>query len=195
MGRETDIWPFIQAKYFDKTPAGIHRLVRHVVVHDEEYPETVKSSEDIAAYFHSMPDGRVASAHVVIDSDSIIQCVHDNDIAYAAPPLNAHGIHLELAGFQRQTREQWLDDYGVKMFGLACNVIAQYCAKYMIVPMKLTDSQLHQGIPGIVGHDQVSRVFHQSTHSDPGPNFPWDYVMQRVTPLYVARLQAPTRNV
>jgi N-acetyl-anhydromuramyl-L-alanine amidase AmpD len=52
---------------------------------------------------------------------------------------------------------------------------------------KLSDAQLKQGLRGIVGHDQVSRVYHKSDHTDPGPNFPWDVFMSRVSQYFIER--------
>ena len=187
MGRETDKWPFVQARYFKALTTP--RKVRLVVVHDMEYAETLKAAEDVAAYFATMKDGRIASAHVCVDADSEIQCVHDRDIAYGAPGANSDGIHIELAGTQRQSHAEWLDPYGQRLLDRAANIIAQYCVKFDFAPVHLTDAQLLAGDPGIVGHDQVSRVYKQSDHTDPGPQFPWFYLMERVVPRYKSRLQ------
>lgn len=188
MGKETDIWPFVQAKYFGKVPAGTHREVRVIVVHDMEYPEKLTAAEDVARYFRDMPDDRKASAHVCVDADSVVQCVRDRDIAYAAPGCNSDGIQIELAGYGRQSREQWLDDYSTKLLNNAADVIAQYLVKFDLTPQKLTDDDLQRGKAGIIGHDQASRVYKQSDHTDPGPNFPWDVLLEKVGPIYVARL-------
>lgn len=188
IGRETDRWPLVRAKWFGHFPVGMKRVVTHVVIHDMEYDESLKAAEDVAKYFQTMPDERKASAHICVDADSIVQCVPDNDIAYAAPGLNSTGIQIELAGYARQTRAQWLDDYGRRLLDRAAGAVAQYCVKFAIPPLHLTDQQLFDKREGIVGHDQVSRVYKQSNHTDPGPNFPWDYLMERVGPLYIARL-------
>lgn len=188
MGRDTDDWPYVQAKYFGKVPDGSHRRVRLIVVHDMEYPEKLTAAEDVARYFQTMPDQRRASAHVCIDADSVVQCVYDRHIAYAAPGCNSDGIQIELAGYGRQTREQWLDDYSTKLLDNAAKVIAQYLVKYEITPQKLTDEQLRAGKTGIVGHDQCSRVYKQSDHTDPGDHFPWDVLLDKIGPLYVERL-------
>ncbi len=184
MGRETDKWPFVQAKWFNRTSNGQHRVVTNIVIHDMEYSESIRAAEEVAKYFETMPDGRKASAHVCVDADTVVQCVKDNDIAFAAPGMNANGIHIELAGFQRQTREEWLDTYGVRLLENGADVAAQYCMKFEIPPIHITDDDLRNKKRGIVGHDQVSRVFKQSDHTDPGKSFPWDYFMERVEALY-----------
>jgi N-acetyl-anhydromuramyl-L-alanine amidase AmpD len=114
------------------------------------------------------------SAHLCIDNNSIVQCVFDNDIAFAAPGANHNGIHLELAGFARQTREEWLDPFSILVLENAANASAQYCLKYNIPPKHLANDELEEGQKGIVGHVNVSQVFKKSTHTDPGAGFPWD---------------------
>jgi N-acetyl-anhydromuramyl-L-alanine amidase AmpD len=185
MGRETDVWPFVQAKYYQPFPA--QRAVRLIVIHDMEYDEVMTAAEDVAKYFSTMPDGRKASAHVCVDPNSIVQCVHDHDIAYGAPGANSDGIQIELAGVQRQTRAQWMDDYSDGVILRAADVVAQYLVKYDLPCLHLTDDQLADGKQGIVGHDQVSRVYHKSDHTDPGPNFPWDVFMTDVARSFVNR--------
>lgn len=168
---ETDRWPFVAAKHFKKVD-GPPRRVRVIVIHDMEAPEKGETAENVARYFATT--STPASAHVCIDSNSIVQCVHDRDIAYAAPGCNSDGIQIELAGYGKQSRGEWLDQYGVQMLALASDAVAQYCLKYGIPAVHLTDDSLRKGMSGIVGHAQVSRVYKKSDHTDPGANFPWD---------------------
>lgn len=187
---ETDNWPFIAARHFTRTTAGTRRRVRLIVVHDMEAPEKGETAEAIARYFRDLPAaGPVkASAHVCIDNDSIVQCVRDNDVAFAAPGANSDGLQLELAGYGKQTRAQWLDDYSRAVIDNAANVAAQYGLKYDIPMIHLTDAQLADGVSrGIIGHDQASRVFKKSDHTDPGPNFPWDHFLARAAEHIAAR--------
>jgi N-acetyl-anhydromuramyl-L-alanine amidase AmpD len=187
---ETDRWPKIQAKWYQPMPTGERRRVRLVVVHDMEFHERFDTAEIIAKDFAKRPATNKGSAHVCIDNDTIIQCVSDNDIAYAAPGANNDGIQVELAGYMGQTRGEWLDRYGVAMLELAGNCIGQYCLKYSLPPVHLTDESLRAGGRGIVGHDQVTRVYKRSTHRDPGVNFPWDVLMESVTRNFHERYAA-----
>jgi N-acetyl-anhydromuramyl-L-alanine amidase AmpD len=176
---ETDSWPFVRARWF--TPIeGKRRDVRVIVIHDMEFPERKDSAEVIAHDFAHRPPDQKASAHLCIDNDSIIQCVRDNDVAFAAPGANNDGIQIELAGFGAQKAAEWLDLYGTQMLGLAADAVAQYCLKYNIPIRWLTDGELFKGERGIVGHVQVSHVYHKSDHTDPGPNFPWLHFLSMV---------------
>jgi len=150
------------------------RNIRLVVIHDMEYPERITAAEDVARYFNTTENA--VSAHLCIDNNSVVRCVHDSDVAYAAPGANHDGIQIELAGYSRQNRKDWLDDYGIALLALASNAVAYYCIKYGIPVRQLTNSQLADGISkGIIGHYQASEVFKKSRHSDPGAGFPWDY--------------------
>jgi N-acetyl-anhydromuramyl-L-alanine amidase AmpD len=167
---ETDLWPFVKAKHVGAKRNGTTRLI---VIHTMEAPEGDQTAENIARYFASMPDGRVASAHLCIDNNSIGQCVYDSYVAYAAPGANHDGLQIELAGVANQTRAQWRDKYSLSLLALAADAVAQYSLKFNIPLVKLTDHELRDGRRGIIGHDQASRVYKKSTHTDPGGNFPW----------------------
>lgn len=182
--RETDIWPFIPAAHFTVV-GNKRRKVRLVVIHDMEWPETTTAAEDCARYFATTD--RQASAHICVDSDSIIQCVRDNDVAWAAPGCNNDGIQIEMSGYARQSAAQWLDPYSILVINNAANATAQYCLKYSIPLRHLTNAELLAGRPGIIGHYQASEVYKRSSHSDPGPNFPWKFFMERVNQHYALR--------
>lgn len=177
--RETDSWPIIPAKWFQKTDRALpYRNVRLIVIHDMEAPEKGTTAEDVARYFAETT--RRASAHICVDNNSIVQCVPDRDIAYGAPGANHDGIQIELAGYASQDRAHWLDDYGLALMEKAANATAQYCLKFTIPVQHLTNAELKGGSKGIVGHYQVSAVYKESDHQDPGLGFPWDYFMMRV---------------
>lgn len=183
---ETDAWPMLKARWY--TPVtNTRRAVRVIVIHDMEAPEKGTTAEDVARYFATLPATTKASAHVCIDNNSIVQCVPDNSVAYGAPGVNNDGIQIELAGYGSQTREQWLDVYGQALLDLAANATAQYCLKYGVPILHLSDDELRDGGRGIIGHYQASAVYQLSDHTDPGPNFPWDYFLARVTTHYAER--------
>ena len=182
---ETDKFPFVQAKVFKEVTG--QRNVRLIVIHSMEAPEKGDTAENVAKFFQNPPSP--ASAHLCIDNNSIVQCVLDNNIAAAAPGANQDGIHLELAGFAKQTRDDWLDDYGLQLLNNAANAAAQYSLKYDIPVRRLTNDELADGTTkGLVSHSQVSAVFKKSTHTDPGEGFPWDFFLEHVEQQRAERL-------
>jgi N-acetylmuramoyl-L-alanine amidase len=181
---ETDTFPVVKAKFFKDVVQ--RRAVRLIVIHSAEALERNDTAENVARFFKNPGklngrDRRV-SAHLCIDNDSIVQCVFDNDVAFAAPGTNKDGIHLELAGFAVQTRAQWLDPFGVLLLDKAADDAAQYCLKYDIPVKHLSDKELaDKNQKGLIGHVQASKVFQGGRgHTDPGEGFPWDHFLSRV---------------
>lgn len=172
---DLDSLSFFPARDFKKGRSG---SIRVVVIHDAECAESAHAAEDLGHYGEH-PD-YPSSWHISCDSDSCERSVHDEDTAYAAPPLNAVALHIELAGYGTQTSEQWLDAFSVAVLDNAASLVAQWCKKYSIPVVHLTNGDLEQGAKGIVGHYQVSAVFKKSDHTDPGVNFPWDAFIHRV---------------
>jgi N-acetyl-anhydromuramyl-L-alanine amidase AmpD len=185
---ETDNFPIIKARWF-KDIVNQKREVRVIVIHSMEALEKGNTAENVAKFFQTLSSNNKASAHLCIDNNSIVQCVLDNDVAFAAPGANHNGIQLELAGFARQTRAEWLDEYGKALLENAANAAAQYCLKYNIPRKHLTNDQLRNGHEGIIGHVQATEVFKKSDHTDPGKGFPWDYFIERVEHYYTERKQ------
>lgn len=177
-GFDTDSWPVIKARWY-KAVNNQKREVRLIVIHSMEAPEKGKTAENVANYFKNLTD-RKASAHLCIDNNSIVQCVYDNDIAWAAPGANHNGIQLELAGYARQSRQEWLDPYSLAVLENAASAAAQYCLKYDIPPRHLTNTELENGDEGLIGHVQATEVFRRGSHTDPGDDFPWDDFLSRV---------------
>jgi N-acetyl-anhydromuramyl-L-alanine amidase AmpD len=173
---ETDNWPFIPAKFF--TPVSGKRKVRLIVIHAMQAPEKGETAENVGRYFQTIP--RPASAHIGVDSNSIVQYVADNDVAYAAPGVNKDGIHIELAGYAAQSNQEWLDEYGQAMLDRAANATAQYCLKYDIPCVRLSLKELKDGKRGVIGHFDATQTYKPNAgHTDPGKDFPWDWFIKR----------------
>lgn len=184
MGREIieSKIPFLQAKHYKPLKYGRH--IQFIVIHSMEAPEKGETAEATARYFQNLT--RPASAHYCLDANSIVQCVQTKDIAYAAPGANSNGIHLELAGYARQTRADWLDAYSTAMLKNAAWLCAGILMpKYQIPPTFRPAAVLKQAreatyIKGFTTHWEVTQAFHESTHTDPGTGFPMDQFLEWV---------------
>ena len=178
---------FIEARWYKRGRSG--RAPVLWIVHDEEYPERPDSAERVGAYFATVP--RTASAHACVDSNSIVGCVDWNNTAYHAghSATNLCSIGIEHSGYAHQTREQWLDAYGLAMLDLSARLFADVgSGMYRIPPYRLTSVQIRAAVAGtgpggICSHGDITRAFSiRGGHTDPGANFPWDW--------YLARCQA-----
>lgn len=99
------------------------------------------------------------------------------DTAWAIPPVNDDTDNVEICGFAHWTRGQWLAY--PEMLETVARWIAWRAAVRGIPLRRLTSAEARAGRSGVVGHNEVSQAWHDSTHWDPGPGFPWDVVIGR----------------
>lgn len=179
---------FVPAKWYR---SGRSMPLLYVTIHDMEAPEAGDTAESVARYFQTLPDTRKASAHVCVDNNSVVECVHPQDTAYHAPGVNGSGYGVEHAGYARQTRAQWLDAYDQGVFHQAAAwLVPKVIIPYGIPVKTVTDADLSQYRgKGFVTHAQVTRVFRLSTHTDPGTGFPMDVYLETVA-KELARVKA-----
>lgn len=170
--------PFVQAKFY--TPVGGRRII-WLVLHDMQAPNKGGIAAAVANYFHTMdvPRENGASAHECIDNGAVVQCVHDGDVAWAAPDANSLGYHFEMTGYASQSTNDWLDDYGHDMLKLAAQRVRQKADERGIPVVFRRASDLVAGLPGITTHYECSKAF-GGNHWDPGPGFPMDYFISLV---------------
>lgn len=168
---------FVQARHYTRN-TGPGRYIDLLVIHTMENQEKPEGAENVANWFAG-PSAPQASAHYCIDSNSIVQCVKDHDIAWAAPRANHNGLHFEHAGTAAQTHRQWDDVYSVKELKLSAELTAELAVYYGIPFKKLTPAQVRAGSLGYCGHIDVTHAFPGTgTHTDPGLNFPWGRYMR-----------------
>lgn len=170
--------PFVQARFY--TPVGGRRII-WLVLHDMQAPEKGDTAEAVANYFHTMdvPRDRGASAHECIDDNSVVGCVLDGDVAWAAPSANSLGYHFEMAGYASQSTNEWLDAYGHDMLRIAAPRVRAKADEKGIPIVFRRAPELVMELPGITTHYECSKAF-GGDHWDPGPGFPIDYFISLV---------------
>lgn len=170
--------PFVQAQGYTRgRPDGPPIWV---VIHDMEAGENPQRAESTADYFANPPDGRQVSSHYCVDSDSVVQCVDLDDVAWTVGnrPGNNRGLNWELSGFASQTREQWLDPFGIAMFQQLAPICASDMKRFNIPNRWCTAADLQARRPGLTTHNDLRIAFGGTSHSDPGSGFPFDYLQQ-----------------
>lgn len=148
-----------------------------LVVHTMEAQESSTTAENTAAYFANPGDGRNVSAHYCCDNNSIVQCVRLKDSAWTVGnrPGNNRGINFEFAGFASQSGAQWGDAYSTMMLERVAPIMRSDAAKYAIPLRRCSVNDLKNFRPGVTSHNDLRLAFGVTTHTDPGPNFPWTW--------------------
>lgn len=168
---------------YKSSPRGT-RPVSLLAVHTAEGARTARS---LAAYFYR-PD-IMASSHDAIDGHETIHMVPYHRAAWTLRSGNPISDNVELCGFAGWNRGQWLSTGVVDGVGnpramlhrLAAWIRARAAARN--IPLrKLSITQVAAGKWGVIGHHDWTIAKNDGTHWDPGPGFPWDYVMSLVNP-------------
>lgn len=148
----------------------IHRYVIHATVGQE--PGVKGAARNTVAM--TKRTSRPSSYHYISDASETLQLTYDSVVAYHAPP-NSNSLGHELCcSLSHEGKGHWADAEHQKMLNLAAQNCAQACAAYDIPVVKLSVADLKAGKRGICGHIDVSNAWHQTSHWDPGPYFPWD---------------------
>lgn len=167
------------AKYYGtKTNHPINRIVIHCTVS----PCVPGGPRAIARYFRESVI-RPSSAHYVVGPAGACQVVYDSWLAFHAPP-NAHSIGVELCDMQRGSARRWTGPMHRMMLRRAARMVAKLCLAYEVPPHKIDSTGLLKGRRGVCGHVDVSKAWHQTSHTDPGEGFPWVTFMDKVETHY-----------
>jgi hypothetical protein len=155
--------------------------VKWIVMHSMEAAEKPSTAEAVANWFAGKSgDPPRASAHYNIDCDSIVRSVPEHAVAWQAPGANRYGIGLEHAGYARQSKAEWLDEYSESMLSLSARLAAGITERWS-VPVRYVDEKgLLRGESGITTHQDVTQAFKKGSHWDPGNHFPMDWYIERV---------------
>lgn len=119
------------------------------------------------------------SSHYYVDDQGVVQSLNTDLVAWHAGnrPGNQTGIAYEFTGRADWSRATWLAN--PTDINVAARQMARDSRQWRIPPRWLTVQQLKAGWAGFTTHDDVRRAWGGS-HTDPGPGFPKDTLLQRV---------------
>jgi N-acetyl-anhydromuramyl-L-alanine amidase AmpD len=163
----------------------LKRAPRLIVLHSAETGELNTVAEYLAGWVAGKARPR-ASWHFAVDNDSITQSVPLDRASWHAGCVNGYSIGVEQAGRAKQTREQWLDDYGTALLENTARLIAWLCNEFTIPLAFVGPEELaakHKsdgGAWGITTHLAVTQGFKvRGGHTDPGKHYPMEWVLAR----------------
>jgi N-acetyl-anhydromuramyl-L-alanine amidase AmpD len=132
-----------------------------------------------AAYAKRRTDG--VSSHFYGDEDSFTQSIDTADkVGHAGSSQgNENAICFELTGANGWTRAQWLAKINWALLGrVAAAVIRAHWpdGSFQVRRASVAEMKANPKIKAMYGHDDMRRAWGGTTHTDPGPNFPWDHL-------------------
>jgi N-acetyl-anhydromuramyl-L-alanine amidase AmpD len=158
-------------------------VTQFVVIHCTDGHEGPTKDDDVAAQFAG-PLTRPRSCTYVIDTDSVTQCLDELAVAWHCGHTgNARSIGIEFCGRARQSADEWLDDLSRPMLELGARLVREVCDRHHLPIQFVNAHGLRRGDRGVTTHAEVTRAWGESTHTDPGPNFP-------MGPLLTAAIRA-----
>lgn len=134
------------------------------------------SAQDEAMYARRRTDN--VSTHVVVDSVEALQTLTLDRNAWHSGSSwgNSKAISFEFRG-----KNTWSADYWRTVIDRAAPAIAECCVLYAIPVRHLTVEQARKKVmKGIVTHNDMRLAWGGTTHTDPGPNFPMQYLLDTV---------------
>ncbi len=169
--------------------AAVARTIRAIELHTAECGEIAVAAENLAEWDRG-PKRPRASWHFAVDCDSVTQSVDVQNISWHSNAVNGQTIGIEHAGRASQNQAAWNDPYSRTMLELSAHLVAVLCERHQIPVVRpsladiATDWRASAILPkGIVGHWDITRACKIGDHTDPGPNFPWTWYLNRVREL------------
>lgn len=121
------------------------------------------------------------SSHAICDNEALLTpaegCVPYERAAWTLRGGNHYSDNIEQVGWARWTRDEWLTHPGT------LDNTAQWLAersKARGIPLtKIGPADVKARRPGVIGHVDYTLGTGDGTHTDPGPNYPWDVVIAK----------------
>ena len=123
--------------------------------------------------------------HAVADGTTgdYVQLLPGSAGPYANGGANKFAWSICCPGRASQTRDEWLDPMSRGQIKAVAKFIVDKAKADGIPLERVSPPQMIDGAKGYCGHVDVTYTWHQSTHTDPGPNFPWDVLADDIRAL------------
>jgi N-acetyl-anhydromuramyl-L-alanine amidase AmpD len=148
------------------------RTVDLFLLHTEEGDH---NADSLARWLDNTP--MEVSYHYTISEDyndhgvTVVDVVNTDDASWSVLSANSRSINLCFAGSRAGwSRDQWLKQS--RAIDVAAYLAVQDCKHYGISTRVVPPP--YNSTPGISDHQYVTKVLKDGSHTDVGPNFPWD---------------------
>lgn len=141
------------------------------------------SARGEAAYAARRTDG--TSSHFYVDPVEVVQSLDTNSKAGHAGSTNGNenSIAWEFTGTNDKSRAWWLANINWTEVGQVMAYIIKNDPDYQGFQVRRASVQEMKDNPKVkafYGHDDMRRAWGGTSHTDPGPNFPWDMLFSSV---------------
>lgn len=139
-----------------------------IVLHSTESPNYIGTQDlyGIASYWRRQGDG--LGAHLTIDGDGLTALnINERELGYHTYRRNTNSLGIEQIGYAKWTRAEWMSHPA------QLRKVAQWLAYWS----KEFDIPLSRNVEhGVSTHNDQSQLI-GGGHWDPGPGYPFDYVL------------------
>jgi hypothetical protein len=141
------------------------------------------SDEGEAAYAARRTDG--VSSHFYGDDDSVTQSIDTDDkCGHVGSAIgNENSISCEFTGSNGKTRAWWLANVDWAEWGRVLAIVIRHHwpdGSFKVRRATVAEMKANPKVKAFYGHDDCRRAWGGTTHTDPGPNFPWDHLFSVV---------------
>lgn len=145
------------------------------------------SAQAEANYAQTRTDG--VSSHFYVDGTTIIQSLDTASRAGHAGSStgNENAIAFEIVGFNSNTRQWWLDNVAWDKIGYVIAYLKEHDVDFaglIIARATVSEMRSNPKVRKLYAHDDMRQAWGGTTHTDPGPNFPWDRLYQAINDAY-----------
>lgn len=170
--------PYVQGRNTYKDADGKHY---GIAIHNTSNDA---SDTDEATNATHRTDG--VSSHFYVDKDSIRQSLDTDARAGHAGSSegNQNAIAFEFTGTNGKSRQWWLDNIDWAEVGRVIAYLIVHDPDYngfQVRRASVAEMKANPKVKAFYSHDDMRRAWGGTTHTDPGPNFPWDKLLSSVS--------------
>lgn len=137
-------------------------------------------AQSLANYLQN-PNSGVSYHYTDDNTGTVIDVVNTDRASWSVLGGNSRSINLCFAGSRAAwSRDEW---FGRMQRGIDCAawIAVQDCRKYGLPIRTISPEELGADERGVADHNAYTIGKRDGTHTDVGPNFPWDYLNAKLT--------------